>query len=66
MKADLATTFCGVRLPNPTILASGILGLSHEVMARVARNGAGAITTKSCSLKPRPGYHNPVVLDWQG
>jgi len=64
MKADLATTLCGVRLPNPTILASGILGLSHEVMARVARNGAGAITTKSCSLKPRPGYHNPVVLDW--
>ncbi len=61
---DLSTTLCGVRLPNPTILASGILGLSHEMMVRVAQNGAGAITTKSCSLKPRPGYHNPVVLDW--
>ncbi|RLC98722.1 MAG: dihydroorotate dehydrogenase [Chloroflexi bacterium] len=63
---DLSTTLCGVRLPNPTVLASGILGLSHAVMERVARSGAGAITTKSCSLKPRPGYHNPVVLDWGG
>lgn len=61
---DLSTTLCGVRLPNPTILASGILGLSHEIMVRVARAGAGGVTTKSCSLKPRPGYPNPVVLDW--
>ena len=61
---DLSTTLCGVRLPNPTVLASGILGLSHEIMTRVAQAGVGAITTKSCSLKPRPGHHNPVVLDW--
>jgi dihydroorotate dehydrogenase (NAD+) catalytic subunit len=61
---DISTTLCGVRLPNPTVLASGVLGLSHEVMARVARSGVGSVTTKSCSLKPRPGYHNPVILDW--
>lgn len=61
---DLTVNLCGVTLPNPTILASGILGLSHEILARVARAGVGAVTTKSCSLKPRPGYHNPVVLDW--
>jgi dihydroorotate dehydrogenase (NAD+) catalytic subunit len=61
---DLSTTLCGVRLPNPMILASGILGLSHEVMLRVGRAGAGAVTTKSCSLKPRSGHHNPIVLDW--
>jgi dihydroorotate dehydrogenase (NAD+) catalytic subunit len=51
-------------MPNPTVLASGILGLSHEVMARVARGGAGAITTKSCSITPRAGHHNPTILDW--
>jgi len=62
---DLSVNLCGVRLANPTVMASGILGLSHSVMARVARSGAGAVTTKSCSLRPRPGYHNPVVLDWQ-
>jgi len=61
---DLSTTFCGVRLPNPTVLASGILGLSHDVLVRVARAGAGAVTAKSCSLKPRPGYPNPTILDW--
>jgi dihydroorotate dehydrogenase (NAD+) catalytic subunit len=64
MAVDLSTTLCGVRLPNPTVLASGILGLSHEVMVRVARSGAGAVTTKSCSLRPRAGHHNPAILDW--
>jgi dihydroorotate dehydrogenase (NAD+) catalytic subunit len=61
---DLTVDLCGVRLPNPTILASGILGLSHEVMVRVAQSGAGGITSKSCSLKPRSGYSNPTILDW--
>lgn len=61
---DLSTTLCGVRLPNPTVLASGVLGLSHEILVRVARAGAGAVTTKSVSLKPRSGYPNPVVVDW--
>jgi dihydroorotate dehydrogenase (NAD+) catalytic subunit len=63
-KIDLSTILCGVRLPNPMVLASGILGLSHAVLARVARAGAGAVTAKSCSLMPRAGHHNPVVLDW--
>jgi dihydroorotate dehydrogenase (NAD+) catalytic subunit len=65
MSVDLSTNLCGIRLPNPTVLASGVLGLSYEVMARVARNGAGAITTKSCSIKPRPGHHNPTILQWE-
>jgi len=62
--ADLSITLAGVRLHNPTILASGILGLSQEVFGRIAEGGIGAITTKSCSLKPRPGYHNPTIVDW--
>jgi dihydroorotate dehydrogenase (NAD+) catalytic subunit len=61
---DLSTDLCGVRLPNPTVLASGILGLTHEVMVRVAQAGAGAVTTKSISLNPRVGHPNPTVLDW--
>jgi dihydroorotate dehydrogenase (NAD+) catalytic subunit len=63
-RPDISTTLCGVHLPNPTILASGILGLSNDVMARVARSGAGGITSKSCSLIPRSGYPNPTILDW--
>lgn len=61
---DLSVTLCGVRLPNPTVLASGVLGLSQEIFGRLARSGCGAITTKSCSLQPRTGYHNPVIVDW--
>ena len=61
---DLSVTIAEVRLRNPTVLASGILGLSQEVFERLAESGIGAITTKSCSLKPRPGYHNPTIVDW--
>jgi dihydroorotate dehydrogenase (NAD+) catalytic subunit len=63
--ADLSTTLCGVRLPNPLILASGILGTEAELLARVARAGAGAVTAKSCSLLPRAGHPNPSVLAWE-
>jgi dihydroorotate dehydrogenase (NAD+) catalytic subunit len=61
---DISVDICGCQLPNPTVLASGILGLSNDVLVRVARSGAGAVTTKSCSLKPRSGYPNPTILDW--
>jgi dihydroorotate dehydrogenase (NAD+) catalytic subunit len=61
---DLSTNVCGVHMNNPTVLASGILGLTVELMVRAGRMGAGAITSKSCSLDPRPGHANPVVLDW--
>lgn len=61
---DVSVTLAGVRMRNPTVLASGILGLSEEVFMRLAASGIGAITTKSCSLKPRSGYHNPTIVDW--
>jgi dihydroorotate dehydrogenase (NAD+) catalytic subunit len=61
----LSTTLCGVELPNPLVLASGILGTEAELMARVARSGAGAVTAKSCSLEPRAGHPNPTVLAWE-
>ncbi len=55
---------CGRKLKNPLILASGILGTGPELLARVAEAGAGAVTTKSCSLAPRRGHPNPTVLEW--
>jgi dihydroorotate dehydrogenase (NAD+) catalytic subunit len=61
---QLAVTLCGVRFPNPTVLASGILGLSEQVFARLAQAGVGGITTKSCSLKPRAGWPNPTIVNW--
>jgi len=61
---DLTTDLCGVRLPTPLILASGILGTSAALMARVGRCGAGAVTSKSCSPQPRAGHPNPTVIKW--
>ena len=61
---ELAVELCGVRLSNPLILASGILGMGAELLERVARAGVGAVTAKSCGLEPRAGHPNPTVLDW--
>jgi len=63
--ASLRGSLCGVELPNPLVLASGILGTEAELLARVARAGAGAVTAKSCSLRPRAGHPNPTVLAWE-
>ncbi len=61
---DLSVDLCGVRLPNPLVLASGILGTTAPLLERVARCGAGAVTTKSIGPAPRAGHRNPTVLDW--
>jgi dihydroorotate dehydrogenase (NAD+) catalytic subunit len=52
----------GLNLANPTMLASGILGLSAESLGNIVMAGAGAIVTKSVGLKPRNGYANPTVV----
>ncbi len=59
---SLPTELCGVKFRNPIILASGVLSTGAETMVRIAQNGAGAVTTKSCSLEPRTGHKNPTVL----
>jgi len=59
LHVDLA----GLKLANPTILASGILGLSAESVGNVVIGGAGAIVTKSVGLRPRKGYANPTIVE---
>ena len=66
MEPDLTVEFAGIKLPNPTILASGILGVSSEVMIRAARAGAGAVVTKSFNRKGREGYRNPSFIEVPG
>jgi len=62
---DTSVILCGIKLKNPTILASGILGISSELLVNVAKAGAGAVTSKSCGLLPRAGHPNPTVLAWE-
>jgi dihydroorotate dehydrogenase (NAD+) catalytic subunit len=62
--ADLSATLCGHLLRNPLVLASGIWGSDAGTLIRLGREGAAAVTAKSCSLAPRKGHPNPTVLDW--
>src|SRR3989449_7727968 len=66
LEPDLSVEFAGIKLPNPTILASGILGVSSEIMIRAGRAGAGAVITKSFNRKGREGYRNPSFIEVHG
>jgi len=63
MEIDLTVEVAGLKLRNPVMLASGILGLSGYSMLRVAEAGAGAIVTKSICLNARDGYPNPTIVE---
>ncbi len=61
----LSTELAGVKLQNPTVLASGFRGVTGASLVHMAKEGAGAVTTKSVSLKPRRGHPNPVILTFE-
>ncbi|MEM2118390.1 MAG: dihydroorotate dehydrogenase [Candidatus Bathyarchaeia archaeon] len=58
----LTINLAGLKLANPTMLASGILGYSAETLESIVAGGAGAVVTKSVGLKPRVGYANPTAV----
>ena len=62
----LAVQIAGIALESPLVLASGVLGTTAASLRRVAQAGAGAVTTKSCSLLPRKGHLAPCILPWKG
>jgi len=60
--ASLTVNLAGLNLVNPTMLASGILGYSSEMLENIAESGAGAVITKSVCARPREGYGNPTLV----
>ncbi len=62
MPNPLTTQIADLQLRNPTILAAGILGLTTTTLQEAIKQGAGAVVTKSISLKPRTGYPNPAIF----
>lgn len=62
----LSVNITGIKFKNPLILASGVLGITGNICARVVRAGAGGIVIKSVSLNPRLGYDNPVIVEVEG
>jgi len=64
--ASLSTSIGTLTLERPTILASGILGISLNIFERLYRAGAGAVVTKSLSKEPWDGYANPTIFSVKG
>jgi len=60
----LDANLCGVKLRNPTILASGILGVTKESVDRIGKAGAGAVTLKSLCHEERKGNANPTMFGY--
>lgn len=66
MNPSLLTSIGSIKLVRPTILASGILGISLDVFNRIYQAGAGAVVTKSLSKEPWDGYPNPTIFGVKG
>jgi len=60
----LQTELCGLKLKNPLILASGVMGSSVHSLNHIAQD-AGAVVTKSVGIEAREGYRNPTVINWK-
>lgn len=59
---SLVTYVSSLKLRNPIVLASGILGSKISLINRVIRESdVGAITTKSFTKEPRVGYDTPII-----
>ena len=63
---SIAASIGRIQLERPTILASGILGISLDIFNRLHNAGAGAVVTKSLSSEPWEGYPNPTILSVRG
>ena len=59
---NLSVEIDKIRLRNPTMLASGILGISQSIFERLYNENIGAVVTKSISVNPMKGYPNPTVV----
>ncbi len=62
----LQTDFLGITVNNPLVLPAGLMDVSFGSMLYAAENGAGIVTMKSLTLKPRSGHPGPVVHETAG
>lgn len=60
---DFSLELAGLKLSNPFMNASGIMGNTGLLLKRLAEAGMGAVVTKSISLEPKEGYPNPVLVE---
>ena len=63
MMSNVSANVAGLKLRNPTMLASGFLDETGGTLLRVFKAGAGAVVTKSIGPEPRGGNTNPTVVE---
>jgi len=63
---NLSVKFCGISFPNPTVVASGYLGVTGASLANCITNGAGGVTGKTLFMDERPGHPNPTIISFPG
>jgi dihydroorotate dehydrogenase (NAD+) catalytic subunit len=66
VKINISSQIGKLELENPFILASGTLGISGTMLKTIAKEGLGAVVTKSFGLKAREGYPGPVMVEVTG
>lgn len=59
----LEIELANLKLRNPVLNASGVLGLTSYSLERLAKTGISAVLTKSFGLHIRNGNPNPIVLE---
>ena len=60
---DMSVSFCGIRLKNPILAASGTFGYGVEFEDIVAVEKLGGFVSKGLSREPMPG--NPPPRLWE-
>ncbi len=66
MVRDLSTDFCGLKLKNPVIPASGTFGFGLEMADSFDLNILGGISLKGTTLEPRFGNPTPRIAECEG
>ena len=59
---NLSQKILGIEFSNPTVLASGIMGITASSWRYCVQNGAGGITTKSLWPMEHEGNRNPTII----
>lgn len=62
-KKLLETEFAGIKLRNPVLIASGIVGFGEEYSGIIDFSQVGGLITKTITLEPRTGNLPPRVCE---
>jgi dihydroorotate dehydrogenase (NAD+) catalytic subunit len=65
-ESGLQVKIGSIKLANPTILASGILGVAAGGMIKAWQGGAGAVVTKTVGIESRTGHPGPRIVGLYG